>query len=94
MVLVHLETNFRKQIVLEDEVAVETRIQKVGERSIGMSQLIVNLKDGTVHADSYSVLSTYDAVLQQSIPMPSEWRRRFETARDEDVKTAPNLEKR
>lgn len=94
MVLVHLETNFRKQIVLEDEVAVETRIQKVGERSIGMSQLIVNLKDGTVHADSYSVLSTYDAGLQQSIPMPSEWRRRFETARDEDVKTAPNLEKR
>lgn len=87
MVLVHLETNFRKQIVFEDKVFVETRLEKVGERSIGMRQLIVNEKDGAVHADSYGVLSTYDAVLQQSFPMPEAWRCRFEQTKAEDDKT-------
>lgn len=81
MVLVHLETNFRRQIVFEDKVFVETCVEKVGDRSIGMRQRIINEKDGTVHADSYGVLSTYDAVLQQSFPMPDAWRRRFEEAR-------------
>ncbi|MCH5243695.1 MAG: acyl-CoA thioesterase [Lentimicrobiaceae bacterium] len=84
MVLVHLETNFRKQIVFEDRVFVETRVEKVGERSIGMRQYIINEKDGAIHADSYGILSTYDAVLQQSFPMPEAWRRRFEAAKSED----------
>lgn len=83
MVLVHLETNFRRQIVFEDKVYVETRLEKVGDRSIGMRQLIVN-ENGAVHADSYGILSTYDAVAQQSFPMPDEWRRRFEADMESD----------
>lgn len=80
VVLVHLETNFKKQLVLSDEVYVETAVVKVGERSLGMSQRIINEKDASIHADSYSVLSTYDAALQQSFPMPKEWRNRLTEA--------------
>lgn len=80
MVLVHLETNFRKQILFGDKVYVETRIDRVGNRSMGMSQRMVDAGTGDVHADSYGVLSTYDAALQQSFPMPEAWRERLEAA--------------
>ncbi|MDE6493547.1 MAG: acyl-CoA thioesterase [Bacteroidales bacterium] len=81
VVLVHLETNFRKQILFTDKVYVETGIVKVGDRSIGMFQRMVN-GDGSVHADSYGVLSTYDAVRQESFPMPEEWRGKFESVKE------------
>ncbi len=83
MVLVHIETDFRKQIVLSDKVYVETSVKKMGDRSLGMTQRIVNERDGSVHADSYSVLSTYDAVTRQSFPMPARWRERLSEALEE-----------
>ena len=80
LVLVHLETNFRKQIVFGDKIYVETHISKIGERSVGMSQKMINEETGDLHADSYGVLSTFDAALQKSFPMPEEWRKRLEAA--------------
>ena len=64
----------------EDKVYVETRIDRVGNRSMGMSQRMVDAGTGDVHADSYGVLSTFDAALQKSFPMPEEWRKRLEAA--------------
>lgn len=81
MVMVHLETNFRKQILFEDKVQIETRIEKIGNRSVGISQQIVNLETGDIHADSYGIVSTYDAAVQASIPMPDSWRAKLEAAR-------------
>lgn len=81
MVMVHLETNFRKQILFGDKVEIETRIAKIGNRSVGISQQIVNLETGDIHADSYGIVSTYDAAVQASIPMPDSWRAKLEAAR-------------
>ena len=61
---------------------METWINKVGERSVGMGQRIVNEEDGSVHAESSSVLSTYDAALQQSFPMPEKWRKALEAIKE------------
>lgn len=83
IVLVHLETDFRKQILFTDRICVETWINKVGDRSVGMRQRIVNEDDGSVHAESYGVLSTYDAALQQSFPMPEKWRKTLEDIKEE-----------
>ena len=82
IVLVHLDTDFRKQILFTDRICVETWINKVGERSVGMGQRIVNEEDGSVHAESSSVLSTYDAALQQSFPMPEKWRKALEAIKE------------
>lgn len=82
IVLVHLDTDFRKQILFTDRIYVETWINKVGERSVGMGQRIVNEEDGSVHAESSSVLSTYDAALQQSFPMPEKWRKALEAIKE------------
>ena len=82
IVLVHLDTDFRKQILFTDRICVETWINKVGERSVGMGQRIVNEEDVSVHAESSSVLSTYDAALQQSFPMPEKWRKALEAIKE------------
>ncbi len=80
MVMVHLETNFRKQILFDDRIRIETRVEKVGSRSAGITQRIVNEKTGHVHADSYGILSTYDASKQESFPLPAEWKTLLEGA--------------
>lgn len=83
IVLVHLETDFRKQILFTDRICVETWINKVGDRSVGMRQRIVNEDNGSVHAESYGVLSTYDAALLQSFPMPEKWRKTLDDIKEE-----------
>ncbi len=82
VVMVHLETNFRRQVLRNDEIFLDTRITKVGNRSIGMTQYIVNARTGDIHADSYGVLSTYDAARQGSFDMPDPWRKKFEQVLD------------
>lgn len=77
MVMVHLETDFRGQIVMDDSVYIETYVRKVGNRSVGIAQQVINRRDGFVHANSYGILSTYDARCKQSFDMPSAWREKL-----------------
>lgn len=74
LVMVHIETDFLQQLVFGDKVYVESFVSKVGNRSLGIGQRVVNEATGKVHAVSYGVLSTFDASVQKSFDMPQEWR--------------------
>lgn len=78
MVMVHIETDFHQQLVFGDKVYIESYVTKVGNRSLGIRQQVIHSVSGKVHAESYGILSTFDAATQTSFDMPEEWRKIFE----------------
>ncbi len=70
-------TSYLEQTRYEDDIFVETGVEKVGTKSLTMFQKIVNRTTGAVHAESRSAMVAYDFVRQESIPVPEEWREIF-----------------
>lgn len=60
MVLVHTEFDYLHSIRFHDEIAVETTITGIGEKSVKMLQRIVSKDNSTTYCLCYSVLSGYD----------------------------------
>lgn len=80
VVLVHVECDFLQSTLITDTVYVTTQVLKTGNRSITMSQQIVDDK-GSVKVKSLSVLSTLDVKTGESFPLPDEWRMAVEQFR-------------
>ena len=59
------------------QIAVLTRIEKVGNKSFTLFQQIVNTATQEVKTQSRSVLVAFDFVAQVSIPLLEPWRKSF-----------------
>lgn len=79
LVLVHLETDFIRPVFENDRIAVETYMERIGDKSITMMQEIRDDRD-VVRARCRSVLSTLDMRSGTSFPMPAAWRALLERA--------------
>lgn len=77
LILARLELDFRSAIELGDEVAVETRVERIGRSSIGMRHRMTAGTEGRLAADVSSVIVVYDYEARRPIPVPDEWRRRI-----------------
>lgn len=77
MILARVELDFRSPIMFGDEVVVETRVDRIGRSSVGMSHRMTREADGRLIADSETVLVTYDYERSEPIPVPEEWRARM-----------------
>ncbi|MCD8101000.1 MAG: acyl-CoA thioesterase [Alistipes sp.] len=73
-------TSYLAQTRLQDEVAVETAIEKVGTKSFTLAQRIVGCDDGAVRAESSSVMVAFDFTRQVSIGIPAAWKEKMEDA--------------
>lgn len=72
-VIVSLNTDFYEQIFYGDEVAVETSIESIGNKSL---RLVQRLMSGEKLCTlSRTVMVCYDRQTQQSIPVPNAWRK-------------------
>jgi acyl-CoA thioester hydrolase len=72
LVVVHIETDFLKPSYLGDELAVHTQIDKIGGKSITMTQLIVGSKN-EVKVKSRSIMSTFNINENVSFVLPENW---------------------
>jgi acyl-CoA thioester hydrolase len=82
LILARLEVDFRSPIMFGEEVVVETRVDRIGTSSIGMSHRMVAGSEGRLVADVGSVLVVYDYAASRPMPVPNDWRDRI--ARYED----------
>jgi acyl-CoA thioester hydrolase len=72
VVVVHIETDFLIPSFMGDDLAVHTQIDKIGEKSIVMTQLIVGSKN-EIKLRSRSVMSTFNIDENVSFILPENW---------------------
>jgi acyl-CoA thioester hydrolase len=72
LVVVHIETDYVKPSFLGDDLAVHTQIDKIGEKSIAMTQLIIGTKN-ELKLKSRSVMSTFNIDENTSFVLPENW---------------------
>lgn len=74
-VLVNVEVNFEREILLGQDVVVGLRVSDIGTSSITMDYEIT--ADGKRAATAKSVIVPYDEDAGESRPVPDEWRERI-----------------
>jgi acyl-CoA thioester hydrolase len=74
LILARVELDFRAPIFFGDDVAVETRVDRIGRSSIGMSHRMTAGAAGRLVADVDTVLVTYDYGQAAPMPVPARWR--------------------
>ncbi|MBD8390309.1 thioesterase family protein [Dysgonomonas sp. BGC7] len=74
IVLAHLETDFLSPVYYKENIAVDTKVIKLGEKSGVFLQQIRNIKTGEIKCRCESVFVTFNAHTQSSMPIPDSWR--------------------
>ena len=77
LILARVELDFRSPIAFGEEVVVETRVDRIGRTSIGMSHRMMATPERRLVGDVQSVLVTYDYAAARPMPVPTDWRRRI-----------------
>lgn len=77
LILARVELDYRSPILFGEEVAVETRVERVGRTSFGMSHRMTAGPDDRLVADVQTVLVSYDYGAARPFAVPDEWRSRF-----------------
>lgn len=68
------ETSYLAQSKPNDKLYVETRIEKVGNKSVTVFQRLISRITGEVKTESRSVMVAFNFEKQESIPIPQEWK--------------------
>ncbi|HBS86138.1 MAG: hypothetical protein A2W91_07730 [Bacteroidetes bacterium GWF2_38_335] len=76
VVLVKITTEYFAPVHLEDKIFVETKINRLGNKSLEMVQRVVSEKNGipVIHSLSNSILSGYDRRTGNSALIPEIWK--------------------
>jgi acyl-CoA thioester hydrolase len=77
LILARIAIDYRSPIQLGERVTVDSRVDRIGNRSIAMSHRITAGPDARLTADVHSVLVTYDYAAGRPIPVPAAWRERI-----------------
>lgn len=78
MVIVHVELDFKKPILIHDRVVCETEVVGVGHSSVTLKQRMINTETGQVLSECGSVLVCIDREKNVSKPIPDEVRKLYE----------------
>lgn len=78
LILARVELDFRSPIAFGEDVVVDTRVDRVGHTSFAMSHRMTAGADERLVGDVQTVLVTYDYASSRPIPVPADWRRRFD----------------
>lgn len=73
LVIVSIQTQFFKPILLNHQVEVMTKVYHIGGKSLKFKQIVIGI-DGTLFAESYSVMVSISLSTKESIRVPNKWR--------------------
>ena len=74
LILASTHTDYYLQSKLYDRLTVETRVEKIGNKSVTFTQNLVNLDTGSVNAHCRTVAVGFDFETQQTFELKPEWR--------------------
>jgi acyl-CoA thioester hydrolase len=77
LILASVTIDFLNPIKLYNEVALRTKIYKIGNKSLTMSQELYNQTTGKVAATSRSTMVGYNNSKEIAIMIPERWRKRI-----------------
>lgn len=77
LVLVKITLEFIRPIFMDEKVEVRTKIFKLGNKSLGMFQQIINSETGELKSESESVMVAYIESANKPCPMPEDWRQKI-----------------
>lgn len=77
LVIANINCNFLLPTLPDEPLAVQTRVDSVGERSIHLSQQVINPADRTVKCQATVVMVGFDATTGQSKIIPESWKERI-----------------
>lgn len=75
IVVAHIEVDFLSPVYYRENIVVDSKVTKLGDKSGVFLQQIRNVKNGEVKCRCKSVFVTYDAHTQASMPIPDTWRK-------------------
>lgn len=73
VVVVNINCDFLAQTHIHEELDVLTRTEAIGEKSLTLSQQVVNRHTGQVKCSATTVMAGVDASLTSSAPIRPEW---------------------
>jgi acyl-CoA thioester hydrolase len=85
LIVAHLEIDYLLPITLEDKIEVHTKIFRMGTKSVGVYQDIVDLKTGEIKTKTSQVMVAYSRKLGASIEVPETLKIRIREFEDEVV---------
>lgn len=74
LVLVSVKTDFAAQTRLYDDVYVETRVERIGNKSVTVFQRLIDRPSRRCNATCRSVMVGYDFAVQDSVAVRDDWR--------------------
>ncbi|HSH52761.1 MAG TPA: thioesterase family protein [Bacteroidales bacterium] len=77
LVLVKISIDFIRPILLNEEIDVFTKIYQLGNRSLRMTQKIVQTTTSELKATCDSVMVAYNNSADKPCPIPNRWRQKI-----------------
>lgn len=79
LVLASITSDFLVPIEMDDDVFVETKIWRLGNKSLQMSQRIISKKNAetVINTESSTVLVGFDQVEKYAVEIPQEWKEKI-----------------
>ncbi|MFP4556502.1 MAG: acyl-CoA thioesterase [Bacteroidales bacterium] len=74
LILVNISISFMSPVKLYDDIEVRTKVIKLGNKSLNMSQQVYNLSTNRVAAESKAVMVGFNGTKEESILLPKRWR--------------------
>ena len=78
LILARVEMDYRTPVFFGEPLEVTSRVEWIGRTSFGMNHSVLSGHDLHVAAESQTVLVAYDYEAGHPMPVPDDWRRRFE----------------
>ena len=76
--IVHAEADYKSVLMTGDEIDISVAIEKIGETSVVFQ--FVLLKGGILAGTAKTVSVAVDKVTNKKVPIPADWRKKFEMA--------------
>ena len=74
LVLAKITIEYLNPIFLDEEIAVLSKVYKLGNKSLQMHQKIINVHSHEIKSMNDAVLVAFGAKENEAIPLPDDWR--------------------
>lgn len=78
LILANAQVNFLRPVHLEDNIAVDIDVKRLGTKSFELGYRIIRLTDSAEMATGSTVLVCFDYLENSSIAIPPSWREALE----------------
>ena len=74
LVLAKITIEYFSPVLLDDELFIQSKISRLGTKSLHMIQELVDKNSGDIKSSGVSVMVAYSFVNRKTIPIPQNWR--------------------